>query len=143
MLTIDASVIVAAAMVDEPAHDAAASLLQVVGRAGLTIHLPSIAIVEVAAGIARRTGDGRLAEAAVRHLLALPSATVHDLTTADAVEMAGVASALRLRAGDAVYVAVAHQAGCTLITLDEELLHRATPLVDACSPAAWLAREAQ
>jgi len=53
---------------------------------------------------------------------------------------AGVASAFRVPAGDAVYAAVAHHAGSKLVTLDEELLARAAPLVDACTPAAWIAR---
>lgn len=140
MLTLDASLLVAAALPDEPGHEAAAALLRAVGHDRLAVHVPSIAIVEVASGIARRTGDVRLAEDAVRLLLGLPGATFHDLDLPGAVQAAGVATALRLRAADALYAAVAHEARCRLVALDQELIERAAPLVDACTLADWLAR---
>lgn len=140
MLTIDASVLVAAAVPDEPAHDLARTLLRAIGRAGMAIHEPAISIVEVAAGIVRRTGDVHLAEVAVRLLVGLPGAEFHALDLAAAVHAAGVARELRMRAGDALYAAVALNHGCTLVTLDEELRRRAAPLVDACTPEAWIAR---
>lgn len=140
MLTIDASVLVAAAVADEPDHEVAAALLREAGRLGLTIHQPTVALVEVAAGIVRRTADVQLAQDALRLLLAMPGAEFHVLDVPAALDAAGVASALRVRAGDAVYAAVAHKAGSTLVTLDQELLARSAPLVDACTPAAWIAR---
>lgn len=140
MLTIDASVLVAAAVPDEPAHLVVRSLLRAVGRAGLAIHEPAIAVVEVAAGIVRRTGDSSLAEDAVRLIVGLPGAEFHALDLPAAVHAAGVARELRLRAGDALYAAVALDHECTLVTMDEELLRRAPPLLDACTPEAWLAR---
>jgi predicted nucleic acid-binding protein len=140
VLTIDASVLVAAAIPDEPSHDVAHTLLRAIGRAGLPIHEPAIAVVEVAAGIARRTGELRLAEDSVRLLVGLPGAEYHALDLPAAVNAAGVARELHLRAGDALYAAVALDHGCTLVTMDEELLRRAGPLVDACTPEAWIAR---
>ncbi len=140
MLTIDASVLVAAAVPDEPAHEVARDLIRAVGRSGGAVHEPTIAVVEVAAGIIRRTGDARLAEDAVRLLVALPGAEFHELDLQAAVHAAGVARELRVRAGDALYAAVALDHGCTLVTMDEELLRRATPFVDACTPEAWIAR---
>jgi len=140
VLTIDASVLVAAAVPDEPAHLVVRSLLRAVGRAGMAIHEPTIAVVEVAAGIVRRTGDPSLAADAVRLLIGLPGAEFHALDLPAAVQAAGVARDLRLRAGDALYAAVALDHGCTLVTIDEELLRRALPLLDACTPDAWIAR---
>ena len=140
MLTIDASVLVAAAVPDEPAHEVVRSLLRAVGRDGMAIHEPAIAVVEVAAGIVRRTGDSSLAEDAVRLLVGLPGIEFHALDLAAAVHAAGVARELRLRAGDALYAAVALDHGCTLVTMDEELLRRTSPLRDACTPEAWIDR---
>lgn len=134
MLTIDASVLVAAAVPDEPAHMVVRSLLRAVGRAGMVIHEPAIAVVEVAAGIVRRTGDSSLAEDAVRLLSGLPGAEFHALDLPSAVQAAGVARELRLRAGDALYAAVALDHGCTLVTMDEELLRRASPLLGCLHP---------
>jgi predicted nucleic acid-binding protein len=141
VLTIDASVLVAAAVADEPAHEVAGNLLRAVGRSWVAIHEPAIAVVEIAAGIVRRTGDVRLAEDAVRLLVGLPGAAFHDLDLASAVQAAGVAGQLRVRAGDALYASVALAFGCTLVTLDEELLRRTAPLVDACTPETWMARQ--
>ena len=140
MLTIDASVLVAAAVPDEPAHLVVRSMLRAVGRAGMAIHEPAIAVVEVAAGIVRRTGDSSLAEDAVRLLVGLPGAEFHALDLPAAVQAAGVARELSLRAGDALYAAVALDHGCTPVTMDEELLRRASPLLDVCTPGAWIAR---
>jgi predicted nucleic acid-binding protein len=140
VLTIDASVLVAAAIPDEPHHEVAAALLSRAGRQGLAIHLPMVALVEVAAGIVRRTADVGLAQDALRLLLAMPAAEFHGLDMPAAMQAAGVATVLRVRAGDAASAAVAHESGSTLVTLDQELLERAAPLVDTCTPAAWLAR---
>jgi predicted nucleic acid-binding protein len=140
VLTIDASVLVAAAVPDEPAHLVVRALLRAIGRAGMAIHEPAIAVVEVAAGIVRRTGDSSLAEDAVRLLIGLPGAEFHALDLPAAVQAAGVTRELRLRAGDALYAAVALDYGCTLVTMDEELLRRASPLLDVCTPGAWIAR---
>jgi predicted nucleic acid-binding protein len=139
VLTIDASVLVAAAIDDEPAHEAATALLREAGRRGATIHEPAIALVEVVAGIVRRTGDLQLAATAMRLLASLPGAAFHDLDLPAAVQTAGVAGELRLRAGDAIYAAVAHESGSALVTLDEELLRRAVPLVRTFTPEAWIA----
>ncbi len=141
MVTIDASVLVAAALPGEAAHPESLAVLGRADRNAVPIDEPALALVEVAAAIGRRTGDAGLAEQGLRVLLRLPGATFHALDAPTAVLAAGVAGHLRLRAGDAAYVAVAHERRGTLVTLDEELLRRAAPLVDACTPAEWLARD--
>jgi predicted nucleic acid-binding protein len=99
-----------------------------------------VALVEVAAGIVRRTADVGLAQEALRLLLAMPTADFHGLDISAAMQAAGVATVLRVQAGDAAYAAVAHESGSTLVTLDQELLEWAAPLVDACTAPVWLAR---
>ena len=139
MVTIDASVLVAAALRDEPAHEAALAVVQRVIESGIAVHEPTLAIVEVTAAIARRTGDGALALAAGRRLLELPGLVLHDLDADAMAAAAHLASDLRLRAADAVYVAVARSHDAELITLDAEVRERAAAVVTVPTLAAWLA----
>lgn len=142
MLVVDASVLVAAAFSDEVAHPIATAFLHAVAAAGVVVHEPSMAVVEVTAGIVRRSGDVELGKEAVDLLLGLPGVVIHDLGLTDALTAAGVASQLRLRAADAVYAALADAVAGTLVTLDTELLGRASGLIDACTPETWLTRGA-
>ena len=138
MVTIDASVLVASAIPDEVEHEPARRVLHEVIASGTSVHLPTLAIVEVTAAIARRTGDVELAMAAGRRVLELPGLVLHDLDIDEMAVAARLASDLRLRAADAVYVAVARM-GAALITLDAELRDRAGSVVAVHSPAQWLA----
>jgi predicted nucleic acid-binding protein len=92
VLTVDASVLVAAALRDEPAHAASAEALRRITASGLGIHQPALALVEVTAAAA-------------------------------------------------VYAATVLAAGCTLITLDVELVDRGGPIISVLTPADWIARQ--
>ena len=140
MITLDASVLVAAASPDDPAGVDAAAVIDAAIQAGLTVHQPSLAFVEVAAAIARRTGDETSAFEAVEALGTMPGIVIHPLDLDAAAEAAFLASRLRLRGADAVYAAVAHRLETILITLDDEMLARSRPLIDAVVPAEWLSR---
>lgn len=141
MLTIDASVLVAAMLDDERAHADSARFLRFHTLAGTQMHEPVVALVEIVAAVVRRTGDRDLARSAARHLLANPALIVHPLGLPEAAQAAEVAASRRLRAADAQYAAVALKNGCQLVTLDTEVIERAGPDIDACGPAEWLARE--
>lgn len=141
MLTIDASVLVAAVLEDEAAHADAAELLRVLAGSGATIHEPAIAIIEVVSAVVRRTGDRVLAQTAARHLMGNPAIVMHPLDLPEAAHAAELAANQRLRAADALYATVAQRNSCPLITLDAELIERAGPAIDACTPAEWLARQ--
>ncbi len=143
MLTIDASVLVAAVLGDEVAHVDAARVLDVISGSGTTLHEPVIAIIEVVSAVVRRTGDRALAQRTARYLLRNPAVVVHPLDLPAASRAAGLAAEQRLRAADAMYAAVAHQYDCQLVTLDAELIHRARPGIDAQTPADWLARQGE
>ena len=140
MVTIDASVLVAAAVPDEVEHESARRVLREVIESGTQINLPTLAIVEVTAAIARRTGDVELAMAAGRRVLEMPGLVLHDLDIDAMAVAARLASDLRLRAADAVYVAVARSSGA-LITLDGELRDRTASVVATPSPTEWLASQ--
>jgi predicted nucleic acid-binding protein len=64
LITIDASVLVAAGAPDDPACVDAAAFIDAALTNGLAIHQPTLTLVEVGAAIARRTGDGGLASEA-------------------------------------------------------------------------------
>ena len=140
MITIDASVWVAADPMAGEAHLEAAAFRVAVAQAGVAIHQPAIALVELAASLARRTGDAEVARQATLAVLQTPRLVIHALDMEAAADAATLAAQTRLRAGDAIYVATARKAGTTLVTLDVELLERARDVVPVMTPAIWMAR---
>jgi predicted nucleic acid-binding protein len=140
VVTIDASVWVAADAADEEGRADARALLEAVLEAGLRIDQPALSIVEVASAVARRTQDPSLAREAGQRMLEMPGLVVHALDLRAATEAAALAGHVRLRAADAVYAAIALRHGTQLVTLDLELRDRAALVVDTFTPAEWLAR---
>lgn len=140
MITIDASVLVAAAIPDEPAHLVAVAAIGRIRDSELAVHQPAIALVEVTSGVARRTGNAALARGMGEAMLAMPNLTVHALDADGALRAATLAASLRLRGADAVYTAIARATGSTLLTFDTELVVRAAGTVSAMSPQAWMAQ---
>jgi predicted nucleic acid-binding protein len=70
----------------------------------------------------------------------MPGLTVHPLDLEASAEAGALASKQRLRGADAIYAATALRHGTTLVTLDDELLARSRPVVDALTPTEWLER---
>ncbi len=140
MITIDASVLVAAGAAEDPANRESMEFLRDALRAGLAVHQPTLSLVEVSASIARRTNDPALAREAGLRLLQMPGLVMHPLDIEAAAESAAIAGRALLRGADAVYVATALRHGTTLVTLDQELLTRTVPIVDSVTPAEWLER---
>lgn len=69
----------------------------------------------------------------------LPHVTVRVLDEACALSALTLAAQKGLRGADAVYAAVAHDTGSTLVTLDNEHLTRLIDLLPVCTPAVALA----
>jgi predicted nucleic acid-binding protein len=141
-LTIDASVLVAAAMRDEPAHRASAEAMRLVAASGEPVHQPALTVVEVTAAAARRTGDTMFARRMGQELLAMPGLVVHELDADAALHAAALAGELRVRAADAIYAATALLCGAVLVTLDAEVVERGGAALTVMTPAAWLAGRA-
>jgi predicted nucleic acid-binding protein len=139
VLTIDASIWVAADAADEEAHEDCAAFLRGVLAAGSTIHQPLLVVVEVTAALARRTRDDAFARRAGFALLDTPGIVLHPLDQDLALAACVIASRSFLRGADAVYAATAAATGSTLVTLDAELLARSVPGVQVTTPTAWLA----
>jgi predicted nucleic acid-binding protein len=138
VLTLDASVFVAAARRSEPGHAASRDLLSALRGAEIPLIEPALLPVEVASALARADGDPALARAYAEALLSLPLLTLLPLDERLARRALAIAAARRLRGADAVYVAAAAQYGARLVTLDEEQLRRASTDVAACPPATIL-----
>jgi predicted nucleic acid-binding protein len=140
MVTLDASVWLAAAFPGEPAHEVALALLGHVTRAGIPVSQPTLFVVEVAGAVRRRTGSAAAAEAAIEQVAGLDLVTLRALDGDDAMGAAALAGRLGLRGANAVYLAHAITVGTALVTLDDELLVRGAAVADVWTPAAWLAR---
>jgi predicted nucleic acid-binding protein len=136
-VTIDASVWVAAGFAGEPGYaESRACLLRVLAGRD-TVVLPWLAWVECVAAVARKTDNDVLAHEAGRRLREVMPVRWVSLDETGATEATNVAAICRLRAADAVYVAVARQNGATLVTLDRELQRRCATLVRCQSPEEW------
>ncbi len=140
MITIDASVLVAAGSPGDIANDESVRFLRAALGAGLAVHQPTLTLVEIAASIARRTNDPALAREAGLRLLQMPGLVMHPLDVEAAAEAAAIAGRAMLRGADAIYAATALRHGTTLVTLDHELLTRTSGVIDSIEPAGWLER---
>ena len=140
MITIDASVLVAASTLKDPSRAEAGAFLAAAVASDGPIHQPTLSLVEVAAAIARRTGNDTLAGDVASALLGMPGLVLHPLDLEGSADAAALAARLKLRGADAVYVATALRHGSTLVTLDDEVRRRSSALVDVVTPAKWLER---
>lgn len=139
-VVVDASVYVADAVHGEASHTVAAEFLVALARQGVDLYLPSIAMPEVAAAVARVVGNSTLAIEATQLYRSWPRTHVVPVDAWLSERAVAVASSRRLRGCDAIYVALAQQLGITLVSLDHEQRERAPDDVTALSPAAALLR---
>jgi predicted nucleic acid-binding protein len=83
-----------------------------------------LVLAEVAGAVSRTRGKPKRAEAFAVSLSKLPNLTLVDVDASLAKKALVLAAHYGLRGADAVYAAVAVQADCTLVTLDNEQLTR-------------------
>lgn len=129
MLTIDANVFVSARVRTEVQHPASDQFLNRLVQAAVNILCPTLIVPEVAAAIARPTGNAALANAVVSQIEVFPYLSLIEVTQNRAHQAADLTILYRLRGPDAVYVAVAQEFGTTLITWDAEMLTRDVQVV--------------
>src|SRR5262245_11544594 len=139
MYTIDASVWVNGFDHREPGHVTSRQLLELLRVQGLPIIEPMLVLAEVAGAISRTRQDPAKAQAFATALGQLPNVTVVPCDTALGQRALELAAQHGLRGADAVYAAVARQAACTLISLDNEHLARLTDIVRVQTPEDALA----
>jgi predicted nucleic acid-binding protein len=136
LLTLDASVFVAACRRHEPGHAASRALLDGLREAAVPLIEPAVLPVEVAAALRRTGSNPALAKEFAEAILGLPHLTVVAVDERMARRAVAMATQHQLRGADALYVTVAAQYGAHLVTLDGEQLRRAPAALHACKPEA-------
>ena len=96
--------------------------------------LPTIALAEAAGAVARLRDSSILATEATILLQILPSIELMPVDDGLARIGASVASTLRLRGSDAIYVALAQRLGVPLVTWDAEQLDRGKSAAQTMTP---------
>jgi predicted nucleic acid-binding protein len=139
MYTVDASVWVNGFDQRESGHEISRQMLELLRAQAISIFEPMLVLAEVAGAISRTRQDPARAEAFAITLGQLPNVTILPLDEALGQQALALAAQHGLRGADAVYAAVAQQAGCTLISLDHEHLTRLAGLISVQTPAVALA----
>ncbi len=139
MYTVDASVWVNAFDQQEPGHLVSRQFLEALRKQALPIVVPNLVLAEVAGAIGRTRRTPVAAQTFAMALSRLPHVTVRVLDEACVLHALTLAAQQGLRGADAVYAAVAQDAGYTLVTLDNEHLTRLANLLPVCTPAVALA----
>lgn len=140
MFVIDASVLIADLSPAEPHHRPSRSLLELTEERDDPIIAPEIAVVELASGLARGTGNAALALHAAR-LLRRREGLRFVVVDVDLANLAAeIASEGRIRGCDAVYLAVADRLRLPLVSLDRLQTERAPNRIETLSPQAMLDR---
>jgi predicted nucleic acid-binding protein len=139
-LIVDASVLVAAALADEPRHKEALAFLRASVQENVRRLVPAIIAAEVKEPIARRTGRPALAAQFFATLRARPDLVVVSVDAALGEEAGEVACLQGIKGCDAVYIALARLLGIPLITLDTAQQDRAPADVEVFSPEQALAK---
>ncbi|MBI5791090.1 MAG: type II toxin-antitoxin system VapC family toxin [Rhodocyclales bacterium] len=137
-MIVDASVWVARFLAADRHHGVAMTCITALLEREARIVIPVLAWPEVAGAIARRTGnaeDGHDAVAIIRALRLIESIPMDQSLAYEATQVAG---SIRLRGADAVYVALAVMRREPLISLDSEMLERASGVADVFTPEQWL-----
>jgi predicted nucleic acid-binding protein len=90
-----------------------------------------------------RTRDAQRALKVAKTARAEPRIVMHEIGDALTADALHIAAHCALRGADAIYVATARATHSTLVTLDEEILERASRLVSVTDPATWLQEHRQ
>src|ERR1051326_2080129 len=126
-IVVDASVWVSHLRPQDVHHDASHAWLERYTAAGNLLIASSFLSLEVAAAISRGTGDSSIGSEAVKTLQDFPAMYFISLDAALMQNAIDVATNLQLRAGDAIYVALAHALSLPLISWDKEQLQKPVP----------------
>lgn len=138
MIVADASFWVASFVAQDAHHEQSARLLRRMVAQGIQVIAPTLARVEVAGALVRRTGNPTLAKTALDYLQKQSWLNWAPLSAAASDTAAHLAITCSLRGADAVYVALARDESAPLITLDDEMLKRAATVAVAITPGEWL-----
>ncbi|MSQ52631.1 MAG: PIN domain-containing protein [Betaproteobacteria bacterium] len=139
-MVLDASVWVAALIKKEQYHTESALFLSRLVQDRRAASVPILALVEVAAAIARQSRDSAAADTGLRFMRAQAWLSIYPVTESQGESAAAIAARQFLRGADAVYAALASQLGTPLVTWDKEMIERAAAVVPTLTPADWLSQ---
>lgn len=131
---LDASVLVAGIHSADQHHAEARTALSWVTQRKAPIYLPAIALSEIAAAIARGTGDSQQAKRDVNLIHSIPGMEFVAVDVELGAIAAEIAGDFRIRGCDAVYVALAQVLDVALITLDRQQRQRTPTIVASYTP---------
>ncbi len=134
MHVVDASVWVGRFVPSDAHYQASRTWLGALVDRGQPIVAPALAPVEVAGAVARVTGLSETGIRAASLMQRLPNVRLVPVDAELAQLGVQVAADLRLRGGDALYVALARRLGVPLVTWDEEQRQRGGQAVTAITP---------
>jgi predicted nucleic acid-binding protein len=138
VVVVDASVWVSSLIAQDVNHIASRAWMKAFTTTGGSFMSPTFLQIEVASAVSRLTKDPVVARQAVDDLVRttrMEFVSMHDTLVQTAIN---VGIELQLRAGDTVYVAVAHQLGIPLVSWDKEHLNRATSFITTYSPDTYI-----
>jgi len=135
---VDASVWVSWLRPTDINHDASTIWLdQYIASEGHLVE-PALLLLEVAASISRQTGQAIRAKEAINTLRSISKIQIVPLDSLLLQAAVNVAIDLQLRAGDALYVALAHQLNIPLVSWDKEQLQRAVSFTKTYTPVSYV-----
>ncbi len=139
MYTLDASIFVRDATPLDPDHAVCHALIAHLYTASIPIIVPTLLLPEVAAALSRVYRDPLRARLTAEAISTLTNVQIIPLDSALAGVALEIAADRTLRGADAVYVAVARQHNCILVSLDREQRERGAAVVRTQTPAEALA----
>lgn len=138
IVIIDASVWVSSLVARDSNHQASLTWIeQYQAKQGILI-VPSFFLIEVGGTLSRLTKEELVAKKAIQDIQAMQGMNIIAMDSAFIRLATQIAINLRLRAGDATYVALAHQLNIPLISWDKEQLERASSLVTTYTPDTYI-----
>jgi predicted nucleic acid-binding protein len=137
-VVVDASVWVSWLIASDVNHGASLKWIEQYIAEGGFLVAPELMLVEVAAALSRQTRDAKLAKETVKTLDAANETHIVTIDKALIRTAIDTASDLQLRAGDAMYVAVALQLDIPLVSWDKEQLRKSQGLIVTYAPDEYV-----
>ena len=119
-VVVDASVWVSWLRPSDVNHDASFTWMEQYRSKGGPLVVPTMLLIEVAASISRQTGQAIQAKEAINKLDSIRIIQIVSIDSVLVQAAVNTATNLHLGAGDAIYVALAHQLNIPLISWDKE-----------------------
>ncbi len=135
-LVIDASVWVSAADPSDTVSETSRAFLSQVAAQELSIALPEFAKLEIACALARRLRSAEHGRSLTDQMLESPRMSTYSVNRPVLRNAIQLGTRSFLRAGDALYAAVAQRVEGQFVTWDRELIKRA----GAVTPDGWIER---